>query len=113
MSWLLEYFEAWNRSDATAVASYMAEDVVFIDMAMEHKVEGNANIAEFVRQSAEYAPGATFEVGTHFIADDHYFAEWIWQPRNIPGVSVGTLRDGKIAVNHDYWNKALLKPKKS
>jgi len=113
MDWIKDYFDAWNRSDGPAVASYMADDIEFIDMGMNHTVRGKENILEFVRQSAEFAPGATFDVGTHFATDDHYFIEWLFQPMGIPGVSVGTLRDGKITMNHDYWNRAALKrPKK-
>jgi ketosteroid isomerase-like protein len=109
MSWLQEYFDAWNRSDGAGVASFMTDDVEFIDMGVRHTVRGNAHIPEFVKLSSEYMPGTTFDVGTHFTADDHYYCEWIWQPMGIPGVSVGTLRDGKIATNHDYWNRAALK----
>jgi ketosteroid isomerase-like protein len=112
VNWLEQYFDAWNRNDAAGVAAHMTDDVVFTDMAMRHTVVGIGNIAEFVAQSAAMAPGATFDLVRHFLADDHYWAEWVWQPLGIPGVSVGTVRDGKIAENHDYWNKALLKKAK-
>ena len=109
MSWIIDYFDAWTRCDGAAVASYMTDDVVYEDMAVHHRVVGNADFPTFVQQSAEFVPGAVFEVGTHFANDDYYFAEWVMQPMNVPGVSVGTLRDGKIATNRDYWNRADLK----
>jgi ketosteroid isomerase-like protein len=31
-------------------------------------------------------------------------------PMELRGVSVGTLRDGRISANRDYWNGATFKP---
>ena len=113
MDWLIDYFDAWSRNDGETVASYMTADIVYEDMALRHRVEGNADFPTFVQQSAEFVPGATFEVGTHFATDDNFVAEWIMQPMGVHGVSVGTLRDGKIATNRDYWDRSHLKlPKK-
>lgn len=109
MSWLLDYFDAWNRNDGAAVASYMTEDIVYEDMALRHRVEGNDQIPTFVQQSEEFVPGATFDVTSHVVTDDGYTAEWIMQPMGVHGASVGTLRDGKIATNRDYWSRNHLK----
>jgi hypothetical protein len=32
--------------------------------------------------------------------------EWVLHPAKVVGVSVGSLRDGKISSNRDYWNGA-------
>jgi len=110
-TWLNEYFDAWNRYDADGVASYMTDDVEYEDMAFRHRSVGRAAIVEFVKKSEEVAPGSSFELVTTRTADDHYYAEWIMQPLGVPGVSVGTLRDGKIAVNRDYWSLSTMKEK--
>jgi len=34
--------------------------------------------------------------------------ERVMQPMGVPGVSFGSLRDGKILENRDYWNGKLL-----
>jgi ketosteroid isomerase-like protein len=41
--------------------------------------------------------------------DTRYFAEWLMAPLDTRGVSVGTLRDGKVASNRDYWNTGSLR----
>jgi hypothetical protein len=41
---------------------------------------------------------------------DAYRVEWVMQPMGVRGASVGTLRDGLIASNRDYWNGALFQP---
>jgi ketosteroid isomerase-like protein len=110
-TWLNEYFDAWNRYDAEGVAGWMTDDVDYEDMAFRHRSVGKQAIVDFVKKSEEVTPGASFELVTTFAADDHYYAEWIMQPLGVPGVSVGTLRDGKIATNRDYWSLSAMKDK--
>ena len=40
------------------------------------------------------------------MTDTDFAVEWVMQPMNVRGVSIGTLRDGKIATQRDYWNGA-------
>src|SRR3954452_17562415 len=110
-TWLNDYFDAWNRFDGERVASYMTDDVEYEDMAFHHRSVGRRAIVEFVAKSQEVTPGATFELVSAHTASDHYYAEWIMQPLGVPGVSVGTLRDGKIAVNRDYWSLSTMNEK--
>jgi ketosteroid isomerase-like protein len=110
-TWLNEYFDDWNRYDGEAVAGWMTDDIEYEDMAFRHRSVGKQAIVDFVKKSEEVTPGASFEVTTSFAADDHYYCEWIMQPLGVPGVSVGTLRDGKIATNRDYWSLSTMKEK--
>jgi hypothetical protein len=55
-------------------------------------------------------PDARYEVVASRTSDDSYAVEWVMQPMGVRGASVGTLREGRIASNRDYWNGAEFQP---
>lgn len=97
-----EYFAAWNRGDGASVASFLCADIIYTDTTLNKRLESRDAVAAFV--VAVNHDGVTFVPQRAFDGADHYYVEWIMQPHGIPGVSVGTLRDGKIVTNNDYWN---------
>lgn len=106
--WFKDYLDAWATGDATKVTDFVTDDVDFEDVGAGHKLTGKERMANFVNKSFQLVPGATFEfIGGAEFGDDYHF-EWVMQPHGIRGVSVGKRRDGKMAVNRDYWNGKLL-----
>ena len=102
MTWMDEYFAAWNRGDGESVTSYMVDDIVYTDVALGKRFENKADVATFV--VAANRSGVTFVPQRAIDGVDHYYVEWVMEPHGIPGVSVGALREGKIVTNNDYWN---------
>jgi uncharacterized protein (TIGR02246 family) len=109
--WVTDYFDAWNGTDADKVVSYMTDDVEMEDVTAGHLSHGKDAARKFFEVCLEKVPGARYEVVESRSFDDAYWVEWIMHVNAIAvrGSSVGTLRDGKIASNHDYWNGAIFK----
>jgi steroid delta-isomerase-like uncharacterized protein len=120
--WPQQYMDAWSSHDGAKVASFMTEDVVYTDLALDERFEGPDAVREFVNDVTEsLSTDYGFTLGQVVVTDDSYAFEWTMFGTNnqadekrglpstgkrfeIPGVSIGRLRDGKIAENHDYWN---------
>jgi uncharacterized protein (TIGR02246 family) len=107
--WVEQYFAAWNGSDPDAVVAFMTDDVEMEDVTAGHLSQGRTAARKFVEVCRKLVPDARYEVVTHRTFGDAYWVEWIMHARGVPvrGSSVGVLRDGKIASNHDYWNGAV------
>lgn len=54
-------------------------------------------------------PGARYEVLTALVSGDQFAVEWVMQPAGLHGASVGTVRNGKVLTNRDFWDAS---PKK-
>lgn len=107
---ITDYFAAWNGTDALAVAAFVTEDVEFEDVTAGHRSSGREQFRRFVEICYERVPEARYEVVDARVLDDTYWVEWVMQPMGVRGASVGTLRDGRIAANRDYWNGAQFQP---
>jgi uncharacterized protein (TIGR02246 family) len=105
-NWIDDYFAAWGGKDPDAVVAYMTDDVEFEDVTAGHKNVGKERVRRFVQACYDQVPGVSYEVVTSEIFVDSYFVEWVMRPIGLRGASVGKLREGKIARNHDYWNGA-------
>ena len=120
-TWWQEYLTAWNSRAGTRVAEWMTDDAVYEDVALGQTHAGRDAIAKFVDEASAFSSDYRFEPVSDFSTETHYAAEWVMigthdgdgagmpatgKPYRIRGVSVGTLRDGKIAQNRDYWNMA-------
>ena len=107
---ITDYFAAWNGTDADAVAAFVTEDVEFEDVTAGHRCSGRHQFRRFVEICNERVPDARYEVVDSRLLGDAYWVEWVMQPMGVRGASVGSLRDGRIAANRDYWNGALFQP---
>jgi steroid delta-isomerase-like uncharacterized protein len=120
-SWLQEYLAAWNTRDGRRVAEWMAEDATYEDVALGQTYAGREAIIAFVDGMTGFSSDYRFESVSEFSTDTNYVAEWelsgthdgdgagppaTGKSYRIRGVSVGTLRKGKIIRNRDYWNMA-------
>lgn len=104
--WFGEYLQAWETNDPERVAAFVCDDVDFEDVGAGHHLTGRDRMVSFAAKSFELVPGATFDLVRGEQLGDHCHFEWVMQPMGVRGVSVGRLRDGKIAWQRDYWNAA-------
>jgi uncharacterized protein (TIGR02246 family) len=104
------YFAAWNGTDPDAVAAFVTDDVEFEDVGAGHRCSGRRQFRRFVEICHERVPDARYEVVDSRMSGDTYWVEWVMQPMGVRGASVGTLREGRIAANRDYWNGAQFQP---
>ena len=122
--WVQRYIDAWNTRDGAKVVDFVTDDVVFIDNALGERFEGPDAVRQFVDDtSVSLSSDFSFVTGQVLITEDSYAFEWTMAGTNdrpdkergmpatgtrfeLPGASIGRLRDGKICENHDYWNLA-------
>lgn len=101
-----DYFAAWGRLDLDGVLAFFTDDATYEDTTIKHGASGTKQLRRFVQASFDNVPDARFEYVGHVMTDAGFAVEWVMQPMNVRGVSIGTLRDGKIASQRDYWNGA-------
>ena len=120
----ISYMDAWTAHDPAAVVGYMTDDVVYIDLGVGERMDGQSAVSEFAASmQPNFSSDYRFDLDRVLIDGDSYAAEWTMSGTHdgadeqrglpatgrrfeIPGVSVGRLRDGKIAENKDYYNLA-------
>lgn len=99
-----DYLDAWATNDVDKVVSFFTDDAVYEDTTIKHGANGMKQLRRFVGASFTNVPEAHFDYVGHVSDGTSYAIEWIMQPMNVRGVSIGSLRDGKISANRDYWN---------
>ena len=121
LAWAKEWFSIF--SDASGIekmGKYYNEDVQFEDITFAHKENGLANLRKFFAGLASPNAGEnTFTVTAYSGGSEGGAVEWTWQAKHasnflgvpaagkqttVKGVSILTLRGGKIASQHDYWD---------
>jgi steroid delta-isomerase-like uncharacterized protein len=121
-SWVQQYLDAWNTHDGAAVVAFMTVDVVYTDLALDEHLEGRDAVVEFINNlSVSASTNYSFTLGQVITSDDSYGFEWTMSGTNdranskrgfpntgrrfeLSGVSIGRLRNGKIAENKSYWS---------
>lgn len=102
--WLRKYYADWDSGDLDAITSWFDDDVVLEDVPTGHVARGSEEARAFVGGALKMAPGATYEVISMLADGDHFAAEWVMQPAGLRGASVGTVCNGKVATNRDFWD---------
>jgi len=102
----VDYFKAWDELDLEAVLAFFTDDIVYEDTTVEHVATGAGQMRRFIQSSFTNVPDAKFDYVGDVTTDDAFAVEWVMQPMNVRGVSIGKLRDGKICEQRDYWNGA-------
>jgi ketosteroid isomerase-like protein len=107
--WLTDYYAAWNGTDPDKVIAFMTDDVEMEDVTAGHLSHGKAAARKFFEVCLERVPGARYELVDSRTSEDAYWVEWVMHARGVAvrGASIGTLREGKIARNRDFWNGAI------
>ena len=105
-NFFVDYFKAWDDLDLDAVLAFFTDDIVYEDTTINHGATGGEQMRRFIQSSFDNVPDATFDYVGEVTTADAFAVEWVMQPMNVRGVSIGKLRDGKICEQRDYWNGA-------
>jgi len=119
------YVEAWNSHDPAKVLACMTEDVRRDDKGLSERLEGADAVRQSIADAAEkFSSDYRIDLGELILAtDEMYAAEWTMSGTNdredkarglpntgrqfrIEGLSIGRLRDGKVAEERLYYNMA-------
>ena len=101
-----DYLASWSTRDVDAVMAFFTDDIEFEDTTIAHGARGATQMRRFVRAAFDNMPDVRIQYVRHHSTGTEYAMEWVMEPMNVRGVSVGKLRDGKICENRDYWNGA-------
>lgn len=116
------YFDAMASQDFETVWLFYADDIVYEDAALGHRYEGLAATKEFYT-SYMSALSVVNRIETLVTTDSAFAIGWRMSGKHLAdlpdlpatgksfsvrGATIGTIRDGKIATNVDYWNVAEL-----
>ena len=120
MAWYDDYLAAWDTHEGQKVVSFMTPDAVYTDVALGEEHKGQADIATWIDGMADtLSSDYRFEPVSGQDNGSSYALEWVMRGTHdranaqlpatgkqfaIRGASVGTLRDGKIERNTDYWS---------
>ena len=99
-----DYLASWDTMDVEKVMAFFTDDIVYEDTTIGHGATGERRMRRFIEASFANVPDARFEYVRSHSTGEHYAIEWIMHPMAVRGVSIGTLRDGKICENRDYWD---------
>jgi steroid delta-isomerase-like uncharacterized protein len=122
--WVHTYMDAWNGHDVGAIAGHMTDDVVYIQVPLGDREEGKSAVRDYLgRLETAMSSDYRLELASMLIDGDQYAAEWTLTGTNdraddqlgipatgrrfeIPGVTLGKLRGGKIAEEKVYMDMA-------
>ncbi len=122
-SWMQDYVDAWNSHDPARVLACMTDDVVFDDKGLGERLEGTDAVramlvalpesmssdyrlawGDLVTSTNDLWAGEWTMSGTNDREDKARGLPNTGRPFRIQGLSIGRLRDGRIAEEHLYWN---------
>lgn len=115
------YVAAWNAHDSAKAAEYFADNVVYFDASLGKPAEGKAAAKDVVDGFLKAVPDTTWKMkGAPVVQDGRVSFEWEFAGTNsgdwadgskatgkkfaIPGASVFSVKDGKIATQSDYYD---------
>lgn len=104
-TWVHDYYAAWTDRDLERVLAWLDPEVALEDVPTGHVARGFDGAREFIEHAFAAVPGARYEVVSSQLQGDNFAVEWVMHPVGLRGVAVGTLRDGRVLSNRDYWNQ--------
>lgn len=113
VEFLQAFAEAWNRHDADALMSFMADDCVFEASAGPDvcgtRYAGHAEVRAGFCDVWQTFPDAHWSHARHLVAGDRGISEWTFTGTRadgtrveVNGCDVFIFRDGKIALKNAY-----------
>jgi steroid delta-isomerase-like uncharacterized protein len=119
-----DYLAGWNSPDGTRLASLIAEEWTYEDVAVGRVMRAD-EVVEFIARIRSWSADFVVELVSMQRDGNDYAIEWVWSGTHdgpapglglpaatgrryrVRGASVGRLDEaGKIAVHRDYWNLA-------
>jgi steroid delta-isomerase-like uncharacterized protein len=121
-----EYEAMYSKLDYSGVASLYASDAVHVDAVGRH--EGREAIGVYFEEGDKPFSDISMETAQLIEEGDVFVVEWVWRAMNtgpltmpdgteipathkameLPGVSVSSVRDGKITSQRDYLDNASM-----
>ena len=114
-----KWIAAWNSHDVEKVLPLFTDDVMYEDVPFAQVNHGSADLRKFVVSEFDAVPDLKVELVESSVQGAHGSFEWIFSGTDkgmfntgkkfsIRGVSIVTVRDGKIARNQDFYDVATL-----
>ena len=113
------WISAWNSHDPDKLAAIFTPDVMYEDVPFGAVNHGSAELRKFAASEFEGSPDLHVELGTSSIHGEHGIIEWTFSGTDkgifktgkkfsVRGVSVVTVKNGKISRNVDYYDAATV-----
>jgi steroid delta-isomerase-like uncharacterized protein len=113
------WISGWNSHDANKLASLFTDDVTYEDVAFAQISHGPAELRKFAADEFAAVPDLHVELVNSSVMGDHGTIEWKFSGTDsgmfktgkkfeVRGVSVITVKNGKIERNVDYYDVATL-----
>lgn len=115
--------ELWNKHDAAGAANLLSDDVEYWDVTQAVVFKSKSEVKEFFRSFFEAFPNLKFELLNIFSQNDSVACEWKMQGTQakempgmsavgksfeVAGVSICTIKQGKIRRQVDYWDSGTI-----
>lgn len=115
VAWIDDYVAAWNAHDPVAVTDFMTNDMVYADFGLGEEYRGIEAVRDFVDgMELGFSTDYHFTLELAIVAGEAYAFEWTMTGMNdgeddergfpatgerfeIPGISIGVLRNGRIS----------------
>jgi steroid delta-isomerase-like uncharacterized protein len=113
------WISAWNSHDPDKLTAVFAADVMYEDVPFGAVNHGSAELRKFAASEFEAVPDLRVELAKSSIQDGHGSIEWIFSGTDagifktgkkfsVRGVSIVSVKNGKISRNVDYYDVATL-----
>ena len=108
-----KYYELWNNASTKELEKYISNQIKFEDLAYDIKINSISGLKKFMSEAFQASQNMRFKI-THFIENNNNIAvEWRLsaidteskKSYSVPGVSIITMKEGKIVYNKDYYDE--------
>jgi steroid delta-isomerase-like uncharacterized protein len=113
------WITAWNSHDPDKLTAIFTADVMYEDVPFSAVNHGSAELRKFAASEFEGVPDLRVELANSSIQGEHGSIEWTFSGTDagifktgkkfsVRGVSIVTVKNGKISRNIDYYDVATL-----
>ena len=113
------WISAWNSHDPDKLTAIFTADVMYEDVPFSAVNQGSAELRKFAASEFEGVPDLRVELANSSIQGGHGSIEWTFSGTDagifktgkkfsVRGVSIVTVKNGKISRNIDYYDVATL-----
>ena len=113
------WISAWNSHDPDKLTAAFTPDVTYEDVPFGAVNHGSAELRKFAASEFEGSPDLHVELASSSIEGEHGSIEWTFSGTDagmfktgkkfsVRGVSIVTVKNGKISRNIDYYDVATL-----
>ena len=113
------WISAWNSHDPDKLAAIFTPDIMYEDVPFASVNHGSAELRKFAASEFDGSPDLHVELGSSSIQGNHGIIEWTFSGTDkgifktgkkfsVRGVSIMTMKNGKISRNVDYYDAATV-----